>query len=66
MTNSYTELFFLDEATVLAAGHRPCSECRHGRFLDFCNAWKIIRIRRAVARNGRPPTKSTIVYTPSG
>ena len=38
--NSYTELFFLDEATALAAGHRPCAECRHARFLDFCNAWK--------------------------
>jgi hypothetical protein len=24
----YTELFFLDEATGLAAGHRPCAECR--------------------------------------
>jgi hypothetical protein len=36
----YTELFFLDEATALAAGHRPCAECRHSRFLDFCNAWK--------------------------
>ncbi|MCA3262877.1 MAG: hypothetical protein ING44_13120 [Telmatospirillum sp.] len=24
----YTELFFLDEATALAAGHRPCAECR--------------------------------------
>jgi hypothetical protein len=35
----YTELFFLDEATALAAGHRPCAECRHSRFLDFCNAW---------------------------
>jgi hypothetical protein len=35
----YTELFFLDEATALAAGHRPCAECRHDRFLDFCNAW---------------------------
>jgi hypothetical protein len=35
----YTELFFLDEATALAAGHRPCAECRHTRFLDFCNAW---------------------------
>ena len=23
----YTELFFLDEATALAAGHRPCAEC---------------------------------------
>jgi hypothetical protein len=35
----YTELFFLDEATALAAGHRPCAECRHASFLDFCNAW---------------------------
>ena len=26
--NSYTELFFLDEVTALAAGHRPCFECR--------------------------------------
>ncbi len=37
----YTELFFLDEATALAAGHRPCAECRHTRFLDFCNAWRL-------------------------
>jgi hypothetical protein len=35
----YTELFFLDEAAALAAGHRPCAECRHARFLDFCTAW---------------------------
>ncbi|MEL6857918.1 MAG: hypothetical protein AAFO74_05995 [Pseudomonadota bacterium] len=26
---SYTELFFLDEVTALAAGHRPCYECRY-------------------------------------
>lgn len=39
--NRYTELFFLDEATALAAGHRPCAECRHARFLDFCTAWKL-------------------------
>jgi len=38
----YTEVFFLDEATALAAGHRPCAECRHGRFIDFCNAWKVV------------------------
>src|SRR5919204_6549006 len=35
----YTELFFLDEATALAAGHRPCAECRRARFLAFCSAW---------------------------
>jgi hypothetical protein len=39
--NRYTELFFLDEATALAAGHRPCAECRHRRFLDYCSAWKV-------------------------
>jgi hypothetical protein len=38
--NRYTELFFLDEATALAAGHRPCAECRHQRFMDFCGGWK--------------------------
>ena len=37
--NRYTELFFLDEATALAAGHRPCVECRRNRFLAFRAAW---------------------------
>lgn len=36
----YTELFFLDEATGLAAGHRPCFECRRKRFLAFQRAWQ--------------------------
>ena len=36
---SYTELFFLDEATALAAGHRPCAECRRADFLRFRTAW---------------------------
>jgi hypothetical protein len=35
----YTELFFLDEATGLAAGHRPCAECRRDRYQAFRNAW---------------------------
>jgi hypothetical protein len=35
----YTELFFLDEATALAAGHRPCAECRRARYAVFCEAW---------------------------
>ena len=35
----YSELFFLDEATALAAGHRPCAECRRQRFKEFCAAW---------------------------
>ncbi len=36
MGNSYTELFFLDEATALAAGHRPCAECRRADFKRYC------------------------------
>jgi hypothetical protein len=34
----YTELFFLDEATGLAAGHRPCAECQRDRFVAFRDA----------------------------
>ena len=37
----YTELFFLDEATAFAAGHRPCAECRRAdyvRFLELAGA----------------------------
>lgn len=35
----YTELFFLDEATALAAGHRPCAECRREDYNLFCDLW---------------------------
>jgi hypothetical protein len=35
----YTELFFLDEATALAAGHRPCAECSRPRFEMFRSLW---------------------------
>jgi hypothetical protein len=35
----YTELFFLDEATALAAGHRPCAECQRERFARFRDLW---------------------------
>ena len=35
----YTELFFLDEATALAAGHRPCAECRREDFNHFKQLW---------------------------
>ena len=36
--NGYTRLFFLDEATALAAGHRPCAECRRAAFNAFMAA----------------------------
>ena len=43
--DSYTELFFLDEATALAAGHRPCFECRRAEAEAF---------RRAFGDGARP------------
>jgi hypothetical protein len=49
----YTELFFLDEVTGLAAGHRPCFECRRTRFLDFRDAW----------RAGNPPKRGEKTLT---
>jgi hypothetical protein len=37
---SWTELFFLDEATALAAGHRPCFFCRRDAANRFRAAWE--------------------------
>jgi hypothetical protein len=37
---SWTELFFLDEATAFAAGHRPCFYCRREDALRFRAAWE--------------------------
>ena len=37
----YTELFFLDEATALAAGHRPCGECRRDDYRRFKATWLV-------------------------
>jgi hypothetical protein len=36
---TWTELFFLDEATAFAAGHRPCAFCRRPRYNEFKAAW---------------------------
>ncbi|HEX9324676.1 MAG TPA: hypothetical protein VF913_21550 [Xanthobacteraceae bacterium] len=41
--NGYTELFFLDEPTALAAGHRSCFECRRGDALAFAASWAAAR-----------------------
>ena len=46
MGNSYTELFFLDEVSALAAGHRPCFECRRQDAVAYANAW--------ITSNGKP------------
>jgi hypothetical protein len=36
----FTELFFLDEATAFAAGHRPCALCRREDYNRFVALWR--------------------------
>ena len=56
----YTELFFLDEAVALAAGHRPCVECRRPDYLAYLAALGEPNLRAGVldrrldAERGRP------------
>lgn len=38
----FTELFFLDEATALAAGHRPCALCRREDYNRFVARWSAL------------------------
>jgi hypothetical protein len=44
----WTALFFLDEATALAAGHRPCAYCRRKDYIAYAEAWR--RAGRLVER----------------
>ena len=58
---SWTELFFLDEATALAAGHRPCFYCRRDDAIRFRAAGS-----RATASAVFPRATSTLCCTASG
>jgi hypothetical protein len=60
----YTELFFLDEATALAAGHRPCGECRHADHRAFRAALGGVPLREIDARlhaERRPPWPARVL-----
>lgn len=45
----FTELFFLDEATAFAAGHRPCALCRRADYLRLQAVWRELRQEQAGA-----------------
>jgi len=45
----FTELFFLDEATALAAGHRPCALCRREDYRRFSVTWSSLHPDQAGA-----------------
>jgi hypothetical protein len=60
MGAGYTELFFLDEVTALAAGHRPCFECRRADALAFAEAFA--RAHR-LARRPRAGDMDALLHT---
>ena len=45
----YTELFFLDEATAFAAGHRPCAECRRSAYNAYCLGFEASQSKKVSA-----------------
>ena len=49
----YTELFFLDEITALAAGHRPCFECRRADAMRFIAAFGAFDVDDMDSKIGR-------------
>ena len=55
----YTELFFLDEVTALAAGHRPCFECRRKEAERFAECW---RQARGLKRRPRAPEMDVVLH----
>jgi hypothetical protein len=65
----WTPLFFLDDAVALAAGHRPCGECRHADYLAYREAVSaavdaLLRAgdlnRRLTAERGRTSTDTDL------
>jgi hypothetical protein len=73
---TYTELFFLDEAVALAAGHRPCGECRrtfYRAYIDAANAENETPIggakdldKQLNASRKMPRTSAAIATLPDG
>ena len=47
----FTELFFLDEATAFAAGHRPCALCRHEDYRRFAATWRTLHPHDRIGAN---------------
>ena len=67
---SYTELFFLDEVTALAAGHRPCVECRRTAaraFLAAAGADRVDPLDRTLhAERLGPRSENALAALPDG
>jgi hypothetical protein len=69
MGHGYTSLFFLDEVTALAAGHRPCLFCRRGearRFIELAGMTTDAFDRRLHEERRSAPGITVIGDLPSG
>lgn len=55
----WTALFFLDEATALAAGHRPCGYCRRADYRWFTESW---RVAHDLAERPRAGEMDTVLH----
>jgi hypothetical protein len=72
----WTELFFLDEATAVAAGHRPCAECRRADYRRWQAAWDAaglgppnadaMDVRLHADRTGGERVRRTVDSLPNG
>lgn len=58
----YTHLFFLDEATALAAGHRPCSMCLHSRFKEWRQHWQAVHPEASGAGQPRVDAMDRVLH----
>lgn len=58
----YTGLFFLDEATALAAGHRPCAECQRDRFELFRTHWATANPDEAKSDKPLAPVMDAVLH----
>ena len=59
---TWTELFFLDEATALAAGHRPCAYCRRADYNQFVAAWSDANPALAPTTGRRAPVVDAALH----
>ncbi len=60
--HQWTQLFFLDEATAFAAGHRPCAYCRRPDFNRFLAAWAAGSLRQEEVRQVRASTVDSVLH----
>ena len=59
---NYSELFFLDEVTAFAAGHRPCNFCQRARSQEFKEAWVRANIAAAEQHDVTMPDIDKVLH----